>query len=137
MDVVRHDDKAVEIVSLPVEVPECGRYDFPYRGKFQVTLPESTIKPSLDLIGELPAVGNVGFVAPWFGVIVEKFLPFLLPLPEFCERQGIGQAPGKEDPNLALLPVREVVDSAGDGGFRVEIVGHNGEPCLWPAYCLG
>ena len=90
MDVVRHDDKAVEIVSLPVEVPECGRYDFPYRGKFQVTLPESTIKPSLDLIGELPAVGNVGFVAPWFGVIVEKSLPFLLPLPDFGERQGIG-----------------------------------------------
>lgn len=73
MDVVWHDDKAVEIVSLPVEVPECGRHDFPYRGQFQVTLPESQIKPCLNLVGELLAIGDVGFVAPWFGVIVEKF----------------------------------------------------------------
>lgn len=83
---VWHDDKAVEIVSLTIEVPECRRHDFPYRGQFQVALTESPIQPSLDLIRELLAVGDVGFVAPWFGVLVEKSLPFLLPLPEFRER---------------------------------------------------
>jgi len=137
MDVVRHDDKAVEIVSHPIEVHECGENDFTDGGEFQMALPKSAIQPCLDLVGELLAVGDVGFVAPWLGVIDEKFLPFLLSLPEFCEWQGIGQAPCEEDLDIALLPVREIVDSAGDGGFGIEVVKHTGEPCLWPAYCLG
>jgi len=90
VNVVWHEDVAVQFVTFAIEVLKSFGYDLADGWVFQVAIADSTVEPCFDLICELFAVSNVNFVAPWFGVFVEEDLALVFPLADFCEREGIG-----------------------------------------------
>ncbi|MCD8535009.1 MAG: hypothetical protein LR011_09565 [Verrucomicrobia bacterium] len=99
---IRHHDKRGQLLTLPVEVPQCIGDDSGVGGMLQQARPAALIQPFVDLLRKALVVLVLCLFVPRQWIVFHPRLPLRFPLIQFRPQQGIGQSPRDENPCLAL-----------------------------------
>lgn len=120
MDVIGHDDAAPEVVALAVEVMESVGDDLGEAWITQGAGAVAGVEILIEPVGELAVVAGLGDLVPRRRIRDEEGLAGAKPVLKEFTRQRIGESEGDEDRDLALLPMRQLVDRLFDVPSRIE-----------------
>ena len=119
MNMIRHNDERIEIITLIVEMAE-GVSDDACQGRLaENTGAVTRIEPLTYPGTESPMIFGFGLSVPRLGVVTHPSVFFILPFSEFCGRQSISQTVSDKVEDVTLLPMRKMVLVDIDVGIRV------------------
>lgn len=106
VDMIGHDDEGRQLVAVTVEVGEGIRGDSGVLGIAKETRTVALVEPTVDALGKAFMVGLLGGFVPWLRMVLDPEFAFVAPFDEKCLGERVGEAVGKENSHLSLLPVR-------------------------------
>ena len=137
VDVVWHNDEAVQVIEIFVTVEEAFGDDLRVTFFAEKAFAHALVEPVLELSGEGGMVFFFGFVSPGLWMFFEPSFSFGFPFDNEGLGDRVGESPGDEDVGVRLLPVGKVVVVDGDLFVWVEEHWSRGALATWIVEGLG